>query len=411
MAESGSDREPAGSHHDLLREVEDLIATIESDVEVRSIRAMAARVVEVMGLRLGLTGGRVYERDGFDYVQIATFPDDRVLSTVRVPDSYRPIELVRELRFVYMRADDPALDRELEERLGAREFAAIWIDGEGCDCIVAFDLMEGSVPIDVRLTLSILRYSIQHRLSAVWMGGVLEEARRIQASILPRRVPRYADFDMAGRVVSMEGIGGDFYDFIPLGPEMFGLAIADVSGHGLPAALQTRDIYTGLRMGLARDLKITRTVERLNRIVSRSTLTSRFVALFYGELSTNGLFIYVNAGHDAPFHVDAAGVATALTEGGPVLGPILDATYERGFVRLEPGDTLVFYTDGIVETEGVNGAESIEYGTDRLLAIVRECRDQSARETVEKVLEDVTRFDRLSQANDDRTVVIVKRPS
>ena len=97
------------------------------------------------------------------------------------------------------------------------------------------------------------------------MEGIFAEARKIQASILPRRVPDYGSFDIAGRSEPMEEVGGDFFDYIPVTDKILGLAIADVSGHGLPAALQVRDIYMGLRMGLARDFKIVRTVERMNK--------------------------------------------------------------------------------------------------------------------------------------------------
>ncbi len=99
----------------------------------------------------------------------------------------------------------------------------------------------------------------------------------------------------------MESVGGDFYDYIPITDKILGLAIADVSGHGLPAALQVRDIYMGLRMGMARDFKIVRTVERLNQIIHKSTLTSRFVSMFYGELERNGvLLVQVE---DGPCHL------------------------------------------------------------------------------------------------------------
>ena len=154
------------------------------------------------------------------------------------------------------------------------------------------------------------------------MEGIFEEARKIQASILPRRVPEYGDFDLSGRSEPMEEVGGDFYDYIPVTEKILGLTIADVSGHGLPAALQVRDIYMGLRMGLARDFKIVRTVERMNNIIHQSTLTSRFVSMFYGELELNGVFIYVNAGHPPPFHLARDGAVRFLEEGGPVLGPL-----------------------------------------------------------------------------------------
>jgi sigma-B regulation protein RsbU (phosphoserine phosphatase) len=398
-------------HVDLKRQLEALVDSVESDHNAGSIRDLAARAVERFGEELGLKGGRVYVREGSDYVLTDAFPETTsVIPEIRVPATYEPVELLLNERFVYMQPDDPQLDPKLEALIGAKEFAAIWIGSDVCDCILAFDVAPNAKSDDIRHSLSILRYSITHRLREAWLGGVLREARMLQMSILPRRAPRYGVFDLAGRSTPAEEIGGDFYDFIAITPKMLGLAIADVSGHGLPAALQTRDIYMGLRMGLSADLKIIRTVERLNRIVSRGTLTSRFVSMFYGELEINGNFIYVNAGHPSPFHLDRDGNATPLAEGGAVLGPLPDGTYERGFLHLEPGDSLVLFTDGIVETEVDPGSGIEEYGTDRLLDKARQCAQLTAADTVAAIFEDVQRFAVNERAVDDRTLVVLKYP-
>ncbi len=206
----------------------------------------------------------------------------------------------------------------------------------------------------------------------------------------------------------METVGGDFFDFIPLSPKIMGVAIADVSGHGLPAALQVRDIYMGLRMGLGRDYKIVRTIERLNHIIHESILTSRFVSMFYGELEANGNFLYVNAGHPPPFHLGADGDVTFLESGGVVLGPLADASYERGFVLVEPGDLLVLYTDGIIEARPRGGRD--EYGVDRLVEVVRRYRLKPAQEIMDAVFADVKRFSDGGAPSDDRTVVVVRYP-
>ncbi|HEX5781142.1 MAG TPA: PP2C family protein-serine/threonine phosphatase, partial [Solirubrobacteraceae bacterium] len=188
-------------------------------------------------------------------------------------------------------------------------------------------------------------------------------------------------------------------------------AIADVSGHGLPAALQVRDIYMGLRMGLARDFKIVRTVERMNGIIHQSTLTSRFVSMFYGELELNGVFIYVNAGHPPPFHVARDGAVRFLEEGGPVLGPLAHASYERGFVVMKPGDTLVFYTDGIVEARGRDEEGKLEeYGVARLLRVAADHRAEPAEAIVEAVFASLLEFTAEYAAEDDRTVMVVRYP-
>jgi sigma-B regulation protein RsbU (phosphoserine phosphatase) len=320
---------------------------------------------------------------------------------------------VLESGVVYMRPDDPGVDRAFEEQVGARQFAAIEVGEE--QYILAFDVDAQTHRDDVLFSLSILRHALNQKIRQERLAGVFNEARKIQASILPRRDPEYHDFEIHGRTRQMESMGGDFYDYIPLSDTSIGLGIADVSGHGLPAALQVRDIYMGLRMGLARDLKIVRTLERLNDIIHRSTLTSRFVSMFYGELDASGLFIYVNAGHPPPFLLEADGAVTYLVEGGPVLGPLPEASYERGMVRLSPGDVLVFYTDGIVESPGpqAEGGASVEepeeFGLARLVEVARRHQGEAARGIVEAVFAAVEEWSGGRAAADDRTVMVVRR--
>jgi sigma-B regulation protein RsbU (phosphoserine phosphatase) len=130
--------------------------------------------------------------------------------------------------------------------------------------------------------------------------------------------------------------------------------------------------------------------------------------MFYGELELNGNFLYVNAGHPPPFHLGAGGDVSFLEAGGLVLGPLADASYERGFVLVEPGDLLVLYTDGIIEARSRGGRD--EYGVDRLVEVVRRYRLKSAPEIMDAVFADVKRFSDGGLASDDRTLVVVRYP-
>ena len=158
----------------------------------------------------------------------------------------------------------------------------------------------------------------------------------------------------------------------------------------------------GLRMATDRDFKIIRTIEKLNNIIHRSRLTTKFVSLFYGELETGGILIYCNAGHNFPFVLHGNKVEY-LRPGGPVLGPTPDATYVRGFTKLEPGDLLCMYSDGIVEA---HDGHDREFGMNRLLRVVRLNRDKSSQEIGQAVLARVAKWGR--EGEDDRTVVIIK---
>jgi sigma-B regulation protein RsbU (phosphoserine phosphatase) len=260
---------------------------------------------------------------------------------------------------------------------------------------------------ELAASLNIVRLAISQKLRQEKFDEILKEATRIQSSILPKRVPEYPGFDMAGDSRPAEEVGGDFFDFIPLSPEIFDLAIADASGHGLPAALQVRDVYVGLRMGLARDFKLVRTMERLAAIINRSKLTSKFVSLFVAELESNGNLVYVNAGHVPPFVLKRDGKLLFLREGGMVMGPLEKVSYVRGFVHLEPGDVLVMYTDGI--TECFHHRTGEEFGIERLVRLVRRHRHKPAKEIVRLVFDATRSFAGEPSPSDDQTLVVVRR--
>jgi sigma-B regulation protein RsbU (phosphoserine phosphatase) len=396
-------------YRELMKKVERLVAGIQrvDDVEAM-VRQVADEIIGQFRGELGVFGGRLYRRDGGEYELRATFGDAKpVTPGLRVPRTYPPIDQCLARGAVYMELDDPALDRVLEETLGVRDFAGIEVGDE--DFILAFNVDPVASHEDIVFSLQILRHALNQKVRQERMEEVFREARRIQTSILPRRVPSFPPFEMAGRTDPMDRVAGDFFDLIPITDKIHGIAIADVSGHGLPAALQVRDVHMGLRMGMARDFKIVRTVERLNQIIHGSTITSRFVALFYGELELNGTFIYVNAGHVPPFHLQADGGHRFLEEGGPVLGPLSDATYERGFVKMRPGDLLVLFTDGIVEARRDGGGD--ELGTARLLAITRELRGSRPAEVVEAIFREVEAWTGGTPPDDDRTLLVVSYPA
>lgn len=395
----------------LVKRVERLLEEVPSSDEVdETVRGLVEHAAAALQEELGFTGGRLYKRFAQEFQLLLTFGRATPLADPPVlPAAYPPVDRCCAEGMVYFHRDDPRLDRELEDALGVEEFAAIEVGDEAY--LIAFDLVPGLDREEVLISLGILRQIINQRIRQERTEDVFREARKIQASILPRRVPSYGSYDLAGRNDSLDEVGGDFYDYIPISEKILGLTIADVTGHGLPAALQVRDIYMGLRMGLGREYKIVHTMERLSSIIHRSTITSRFVSLFYGELELNGNFLYVNAGHPPPFHLSAAGDVTSLEQGGVVMGPLPAATYERGYCLIRPGDLLVLYTDGIVEAHCDSDQEEIEeYGRDRLIEIVRSLRDRPAAEIVAGIFEDVGTFCDGCPPNDDRTVVVLRYP-
>lgn len=389
----------------LLTQVERTLEQIESAETTRfTIEQIAETIATNFRDELGITGGRIYELSEDDncYMLVGRFGKSNSNGSlgIAVPRDYKPVEMVIENGIIVMDADDPGVDPVLEQRLGAQRFAAIAAGDD--NYIIAFDVTPGQSREDINFSLNLIRYTVNQRLRAERFESLIVEAQRIQQSILPSRIPQYSGFDIWGKTVPAEIVSGDFYDFIPISDNILGLAIADGSGHGLPAALVVRDIYMGLRMATDRDFKIIRTMEKLNHIIHRSRMTTKFVSLFYGELETGGILIYSNAGHNYPFLLKGNRIEL-LKNGGPVLGPTPDATYTRGFAKLDPGDLLCLYSDGIVEAHDKHDRE---FGMDRLQRIVKQHHNRTAQEIGQEVLARVAKWGR--EGEDDRTVVIVK---
>jgi hypothetical protein len=238
------------------------------------------------------------------------------------------------------------------------------------------------------------------------LEDLFEQARTIQVSLLPAAVPAFGGFDIAAASLPANKVGGDFFDLLPLDPDTLVLAVADASGHGLPAALQARDVATGLRMGIERDLKITRTIEKLNHVIHRGRLASHFVSLVFGELEINGNFSYINAGHPPPLLLDDRGLHE-LSVGGMILGPNPETRYKLGFAHLDRGAALVLYSDGVIE----RGAESsAPFDGAHLAAWLRDWREGPAEAAVADLIARLRTAGDGGPFEDDVTVVLVRRP-
>ncbi|MCK4349823.1 MAG: serine/threonine-protein phosphatase, partial [Candidatus Krumholzibacteria bacterium] len=162
---------------------------------------------------------------------------------------------------------------------------------------------------------------------------------------------------------------------------------------------------TGLRMGVEHELKISGVIHKLNRVINRSRLSTRFISLIYGELERNGTFVYVNAGHPPPFLIKENSVEPLAT-GGTILGPIKDTIFKRGFAFINPGDVMVFFTDGIIEREDADGEM---FGEERLVEFVEKNRKKEAREIVNRLFKHLGEFGKKEKWGDDATLIVLKR--
>jgi stage II sporulation SpoE-like protein len=390
----------------LFRKVQRAIEAIERSPDVAStIAETAGAVIENFREDLGVRGGRLYERRDGGYELTRTFGGTRPVQIgLFVPDAYPPVQAVIDEGVVVMDLTAPGIDPEFEKRLDADRFAAIAVGDD--EYILSFSVDPTAPDEEILSSLGIMRLAVDQKLRQNRFLSALNEARQIQMSILPKRSLRRGSIEVAGYTAPAEIVGGDYFDFIPLSDRILGIAIADASGHGLPAALQVRDVYTGLRMGVERDFKIVRTVERLNRIINQSRMTTRFVSLFYGEIEElEGNFMYVNAGHPPPIHFHSSGV-TMLKQTGMVLGPSATSTYSRGFRLLERGDAILMYTDGMFEA---HDSEGREFGIERLIEAFAAVRDRPGDEIARTLIENVRAWTGGGDSEDDQTVVVLKR--
>jgi sigma-B regulation protein RsbU (phosphoserine phosphatase) len=278
------------------------------------------------------------------------------------------------------------------------------VGARGSRHVVFFLLGDGWVREELDFALNTARAALGSRLMDARVRGSFREAAEIQQSLLLDELPAFPGYELAARSSPTEEVGGDFFDFIPFDGEMLGVAIGDASGHGLPAALLVRDVVTGLRMGIERELKVGPVLTKLNRVIHRSGLSSRFVSVFYAELETSGTLVYVNAGHQPPL-LFSAGRVWELTTGGTVIGPLPEVKFQRGVRRMDPGDVLVMLTDGIFDRRSRAGEF---FGEARLRQLVQESSDGAAA-LLERIFTEAFTFGDGRPWEDDATAVVIRR--
>jgi len=292
-----------------------------------------------------------------------------------------------------------------DEREAARPLAFFEVHHPARSYVFLFSFQPSWERDSAELILSTACSILSVKLLEEGLGATLREAAEIQRSLLPEWAPEFPGFDIAARSDPAQEVGGDWYDFLPLGEGALGISLGDASGHGLSSALMARDVVVGLRMGIERELKAGHVLEKLNRVIHKSALSSCFASMIYGELEENGSFFYYNAGQDAPLLVTDAG-CEILRTGGPVLGPLPEARFRRHFAHLDRGATLVLHTDGLIERRTRSGEL---FGLERLQALLREGHGLPSAELVRRVFDAVERFGEDGRAPDDETLVVVRR--
>lgn len=235
----------------------------------------------------------------------------------------------------------------------------------------------------------------------------LEMARGIQRSLLPEAPPIVPGFDLAVCNQPCYEVGGDYYDFISLGPQTLLLVIADVEGKGVASAMVMSNLQATLRALVTHLHSLEVLAMSLNEMIFNDTKSKKFLSMFMGLLDTrrNGLH-YINAGHVPPVLVSGStGEYRLLHEGGTVVGLFPETEYSRGAVKLFPGDVFVTCTDGITEPCDL---DEEEYGTERLGQCVSRNREKSAEQIIQCVLTELEEFARGGVHIDDKVLMVLK---
>jgi sigma-B regulation protein RsbU (phosphoserine phosphatase) len=229
-------------------------------------------------------------------------------------------------------------------------------------------------------------------------------AAEIQQSLLPKPSVTLGFVEAAAASIPCRSIGGDFFDYLDDQAAVFGFTLGDVAGKGPPAALMSA-MMQGMFAAQAQYADgPASAVTHMNKALCRRGLESRFVTLMFGMVQTDGRLIYCNAGHNPPFILGKGGVRR-LEDGGPVVGLLEFAPYVEDTVQLQPGDTVITFSDGV--SEALNSAGE-EFGDERIEAVASAALDQPAIDLVDQLIASVRDFTRGAPQSDDITVMVIR---
>ncbi len=253
--------------------------------------------------------------------------------------------------------------------------------------------IHNSRQLEIRLQKQALEYELIH-------------AGTVQKGLLVRQIPRLKNLSLAAVNIPSKMVSGDIYDFNRISDTALGFSIGDVSGKGAPAALMMALILAGLRMQRKQQNSTCDVINRLNELVTETTIEGKYATFFYGiiRMDTRKI-IYTNAGHNPPFLIQKDGKVLELNKGGIVLGFLPEQEYIQEEVDFLPGDLLIAFTDGVTET--MNDADE-EFGEQRLLEIVRTNQNKTLAQIKDQVIHELKKFSHNAPAPDDITLILAR---
>ena len=394
---------------------------LAAEVDLASIRE---RVSATLRSNLLVDGARLYTIEQRDGVVVLDSGDRS--ATVETGSSLSAL-----LRY-FESTPEPALRQDLERSLppfseSERETLAPWIQDQSLFVpIVQQESVCGILAVGPKFSgarfhaddvglLALLGEQIAsaidrlHLLSDNLQKRLLEEeihlASEIQRGLLPTSFPCGPGWATHALGLASKEVGGDYWDAFIVGTDLH-IAIGDVSGKGVPAALLMSSLRAALRSNVKHLHSPAQVLEQINDLLYESTSAEKFATFFYGHLDTDSHeLVYANAGHNYPILVCADGRARELSDGGLVLGITPGVRYCDGRVTMQPGDMLFLYTDGV--TEASDGVD--EYGTERLHALLVNRIGHAPEQILASVLAEVRAFSRGADLGDDVTMLVVQR--
>jgi hypothetical protein len=234
----------------------------------------------------------------------------------------------------------------------------------------------------------------------------LQLARRIQSSFVPDRLPQFPKVQIGGLNVPSRQVSGDFFDVVPAGDSAALIAIADVAGKGMPAALLSSMLQASLRTQSMFNAPVAGILRNINALIYRHSAVEQFATFFLARLDLGqSRLSYANAGHNYPVLFRAGGGRLELDRGGPMIGILESVDYEEAVITLAGGDRLLLYTDGL--TEAANARREL-FGEERLCQLVESLpATLSPDDAVRRVVEEVRRFAIAGEPADDMTLMLL----
>jgi len=249
--------------------------------------------------------------------------------------------------------------------------------------------------------------SIETSIEKEKMEKELSLAAQIQTDFLPKATPECKGFDISGYMTPCYQVGGDYYDYIPIGSNRLGITIADVAGKGVSASLLMASLRASLHSEVHLHYDMEKMTTKLNDFIHKSSSINSFITFFYCELNMkSGELKFINAGHNPPIVLEKNGKIKRMESCGLCLGMFPDVEYKAQTAALHPGDIILLFTDGITESRN---KENKEFEEGKLVKLLKKNAKLSAADLIKEIRKEVETFTADTEQMDDQTVVVIKK--